>query len=665
MKPFSSFVTILLLVLQVVLQAEPATNSRLDVRQFGAVADGKTMNTAAIQKAIDSCHAAGGGRLIVAGGVFLTGSVQLKSGVTLVIEEGTTLLGSPDIRDYGVATVPIDWGWTYKKTAIAFAPCLIYAEKAQHVGLEGKGTIDGQGGRARNIFPNRGDADMRRPILVRFHECRDIALRDITLLDPAAFTTFFVHCRDIVVEGVTIRSRQTPNGDGLDFDGCRHVRIARCDFDCGDDAISPKTSHPDWPNEDFTITGCRMKSEWAAIRLGAESVAAMRNIDLHDCVFTDCRDGIKIESSEGALFDNLSFSKIEMREVNRPIYVTATRFNFSAHARSSRPPTGRIRNLRLRDIRAVARAGDPAKPFDRTCAAIVSLPGCAIENVTLSNVALTSPGGGTAEQAARLDVAEMLHFDDYRQWARPFDGELPASVLYLRHLRDVRLENVQLTVERPDARAFIAGDDVAGLTLQRVVGHAPAPLPPLAKLADACGATLHDSTPALAEPTAEEKLRLADLRQRAAALDQAIAQTTAAYDAAEKAAVCAVLPSEWEFRPAVDAIWTKVLLDTVSKPLPKADGAGFYAVRWETPTLRSGVRTFLKLAAINGTCRFWLDDRPIGERPLDADYVRKFPFVLDVTDQLRSQTSHRLVVQVEGASAAPALRLPVEVRQER
>ena len=306
----------------------------------------------------------------------------------------------------------------------------------------------------------------------------------------------------------------------------------RCDFDCGDDAISPKTLHPDWPNEDFTITQCRMKTEWAAIRLGPESIGDMRRFMVRDCEFTDCRDGIKIESCEGAILEDLSFSGIKMREVNRPLYVTATRFSFSAHAKSVRPPVGRIRGLRLSDIQAAARLGDPAKPYDRTCAAIAALPGRAIEEVTLSNVTFTFPGGGTAEQAGRLDVAEMLHFHDYMQWARPFDGELPASVLYLRHLRGVRLENVHFTVSKPDARPFIAGDDIDGLALQSVVGSAPTPVPGLMKLADAqrvttrdCRVEPGDSVPLLIPPTAEEQRRLAELRQHAAALDKAIQES--------------------------------------------------------------------------------------------------------------------------------------------
>ena len=226
--------------------------------------------------------------------------------------------------------------------------------------------MEGQGGNLHKKFPNAGDAVQRRPMLVRFQHCRAITLRDVTLRDPASFTTFFVHCQNIAIEGITIRSRQTGNGDGLDFDGCRHVHISRCDFDCGDDAISPKTLHPDWPNENFTVTDCRMKSEWAAIRLGPESVSGMRHFDVRNCEFTDCRDGIKIESCEGAVFEDLSFSGITMREVNRPLYITATRFNFMLMQSPCRPPVGRVRGLRLNEIEAAVRQGDPASPYDRT-----------------------------------------------------------------------------------------------------------------------------------------------------------------------------------------------------------------------------------------------------------------------------------------------------------
>ena len=509
-----------------------------DVTAYGAQSDGQTINTSAIQQAIDACHAAGGGTVLVPEGVFVTGSVRLRSRVTLQIAKDAILRGSPNIADYTVETAELHWGAFWRFASSQWRQCLIYAEDAEEIGIEGPGTIDGQGGLERKVFPNANDR--RRPMLVRMVGCRKVTVRDVKLLDPASFTTFFVRSEDIRIERVTIQSRNSPNGDGLDFDGCKRVRIQDCDIDAGDDGIGPKVFHPDWPNEDFEISGCRITSRWHAIRVGAESIAPIRRLTLRDCVFTHCQGGIKIEASEGALFEDLSFSGIEMKQVCQPIMVLASRFAFSAHNQSARPPAGRIRNVRFADIRAVAAVGEDSglkgksgkdDPFERPCSAVVSRPGSHIEDVSFTNIDLTFPGGGTAEVASRLDVGELLESTDYLKWAAPFDGELPASALYLRHVKGVRLENVRLAVETPDTRAFIAGDDIDGLTLEGVVARAPAPVPGLAKLADATNVTEKDCrvdcgtpVPVLVTPTAEELRRLAELRTGAAELDREIQQ---------------------------------------------------------------------------------------------------------------------------------------------
>jgi hypothetical protein len=203
--------------------------------------------------------------------------------------------------------------------------------------------------------------------------------------------------------------------------------------------------------------------------------------------------------------------------------------------------------VRFSDIRAVAAIGEDGglkgksgkdDPFERPCSAVVSRPGSHIEDVSFTNIDLTFPGGGTTEDASRLDVGELLESTDYMKWAVPFDGEVPASALYLRHVKGVRLENVRFAVEKPDARAFIAGDDVQGLTLQGVVGRAPAPVPGLAKLAYAkdvidkdCRVECGTPVPVLIAPTTEELRRLAELRKRSAALDREIQQKADQFDA--------------------------------------------------------------------------------------------------------------------------------------
>lgn len=548
MKPTLTLLTALLLSpLAALHAAEPKV---FDITAYGAKSDGTTINTSAIQQAIDACHAAGGGTVLVPSGVFVSGSLLLKSHVTLKVGKNAILRGSPNIADYTVETAPLHWSAFWKFAASNWKQCLIYAENAREIGIEGPGTIDGQGGTERKVFPNASAP--RRPMLVRFVGCRKVTVREVKLLDPASFTTFFVRSEDIHIERVTIRSRKSPNGDGLNFDGCRRVRIKDCDLDTGDDGIAPKTFHPDWPNEDFEISGCRITSRWHAIRVGAESIGAIRRLSMRDCVFTQCQGGIKIESTEGAQFEDLSFSGIEMKQVCQPFMVLASRFAFSAHGQSVRPPVGRIRNVRFNDIRVVVGAGGDVgykgksgleDPFERLCSAVVSLPGTLIENVSFTNIDLTFPGGGTAEQASRLDVGELLESSNYIKWATPFDGELPASALYLRHVKGVRLEKVRLTVEKPDARAFIAGDDIEGLTLQGVVARAPAPVPGLAKLADARDVTEKDcrvecsaTVPVLVAPTADELRRLAELRTRSAALDGEIQQKADQADAAAKKA---------------------------------------------------------------------------------------------------------------------------------
>lgn len=193
-------------------ESNPARKLAFDIRDYGASGDAKTVNTAAIQASIDACTASGGGQVIVAGGRFVTGTLYLKDNVTLHIGSDAVLLGSTNIADYTTDT---------HKNIYAGEPhldrCLIFARKAVNISLTGSGTIDGQGD--RTAFPNPGDPGKNRPMLIRFLECARIRMRDLALCNPASWTSAWLYCDDIVVDGLTIRSRANGNGDGLDFDG--------------------------------------------------------------------------------------------------------------------------------------------------------------------------------------------------------------------------------------------------------------------------------------------------------------------------------------------------------------------------------------------------------------------------------------------------------------
>ncbi|MCC6858042.1 MAG: right-handed parallel beta-helix repeat-containing protein, partial [Bryobacterales bacterium] len=309
------------------------------------------------------------------------------------------------------------------------------------------------------------------------------------LTNPASFTTFFVGCSDVLIDGVRVRSRETGNGDGLDFDGCDRVRISSCDLVTGDDAIGLKTSLPGRPNRGFVISNCVISSVWAAVRLGPESIAGMRNIAIGNCVFRDCRDGFKIQSCEGEAIERVVISNIVMEDVLRPFFVTLNAFRMSRHAPPGRPPVGALRDLQAANIRAVVPANPTGKGFDQPCVAFVGVPGHPIEGIAISGFNLTMPGGGTPEHAARMRIPELLNEKLYPE-AIHFEGELPASGIYLRHVRGCEFSQCRIATAKPDARAFLAGNDLEEVVLSGVTGHGSETAAGLVKFEDARGVRL-------------------------------------------------------------------------------------------------------------------------------------------------------------------------------
>ena len=207
-----TFTLLIALLLAPLISLHAAEPNVFDIMAHGAKGDGTTMNTQAIQQAVDACHDAGGGVVSVPKGVFLTGSLRLKSGVVLRVEKDAILRGSPKIADYAVETAELDWIDAqdrlnmFKSTNTQFRPALIYAEDAERIGLEGSGVIDGQGGAEAKVFPNKDDAQRRIPMLIRFERCRDLKLSGLTLINPAMFATFFARCTNIQIERVTVRA---------------------------------------------------------------------------------------------------------------------------------------------------------------------------------------------------------------------------------------------------------------------------------------------------------------------------------------------------------------------------------------------------------------------------------------------------------------------------
>ena len=427
----------------------PAAAGRrhLDVRAFGATGDGRSNDTAAIQRAIDACASQGGGVVVVDHGTFLTGSLVLRSHVELHLTSTALLKGVTDLAQYHVDPKEV-----YK----LLNRSLIFAEWCEHVAITGEGTIDGQG----KAFP-AGEKDSR-PVLIRLRDCRNVRLGGFLVKNSPSFGVHPIHCRQMRIEGLRIDSRVQPNSDGIDVDGCQDVFISNCNISTGDDSIALKTIERGDPCRDIVVTNCVLSSTCAAIRLGPDAVTNIERVSVSNCVIRDTgMNGIKIQMSFGAVIRDLVFSNLVMDNVTGPISIRLAGWklgagNVWAVFDDSNWEKGELRNVLFENIRATV-------PRDtvKSCISITGTPRTKPRNITFSNLDISFPGGGTAEEAARRNVPELER--DYPEFF--IFGVLPAYGLYVHHAQGITLNNVKFHLEADDLRPAVVCDDVQDLEL--------------------------------------------------------------------------------------------------------------------------------------------------------------------------------------------------------
>lgn len=328
--------------------------STYDITAFGAVSDGTRNNAAAIQKAIDTCAAAGGGTVVVPPGVFLAGKLHLRSRVELHLSPGATLLCSGDIDD-------IHPPGPYRHGLDAAFIC---AHEAEDIAITGRGVIDGNG-RAyiAEKLPHIYVMPEKRPVTFCIAGCKRVTVSDITIRDGANWTLWFVGCDDVMVRGIRLyNDLKLPNSDGIGIDRCRNVHVSDSHIEAGDDAIVLKTmrgferyGH----SENIVVTGCTLKSTSSAICIGCEISAPVRNVIFDACVIASSHRGLSINHSFEADIENVLFSNmfIETRIFHdrwwgrgEPIYVKVSPW-------TDKDRVGRTRNVRFQNIRARSENG--------------------------------------------------------------------------------------------------------------------------------------------------------------------------------------------------------------------------------------------------------------------------------------------------------------------
>jgi len=270
-----------------------AEKPALDVRDFGAKGDGVTKDTAAIQKALDTCVANGGGSVLVSDGIFLTGSLVIGANTTLEIAAKTSLVGSADIADYPV--INVRWEGEFREGHRA----LLTASNAANVTITGAGAIYGAPPVLSKLRNPRG------PVLIELIGCTNAVLENFTTQCQQLWSLHILFCKNFTARGLTIRTVGA-NGDGIDVDSCDGVTIEHCDINTGDDAISLKSGRGlaaqnlARPTENVVIRDCRLHSSiYAALGLGTEMSGGIRKVKLENCVISGKQNAIFIKSRDG------------------------------------------------------------------------------------------------------------------------------------------------------------------------------------------------------------------------------------------------------------------------------------------------------------------------------------------------------------------------------
>ncbi|MBT2161376.1 glycoside hydrolase family 28 protein [Zobellia barbeyronii] len=417
---------------------------------FGAIADGKTVNTEAIQQAIDACNQDGGGTVILEKGDYVSGSLLLKDNVTLHIAKDAKLIGSSNPLDYQSIDTFTD------ATGQKRGNCLIGAKNATNIAVTGKGTIDGNGEaflsknikakiKELNITETEGFGS-NRPFLLRFVNSSQIKVQDVHLRQPAAWTCHFYQSNDILVDNVSIYSHAHKNNDGIDLDSSYDAVIKNCDINTGDDAICIKTTSPK-PTYNVKVSDCKLRSDWGSIKFGTESMGDMYNIDIKNCQIYDTKGGgIKILSVDGANIHDVTIDGIQMDRVDMPIFIRLGE-RLRTYRDAEKQAVGSITNVVIKNIKGNARVLDSSRVKPPSGILITGTPDHKVGKITLENIELELPGGGSEEDTMAKVVEDVERYPEFS-----FFKILPAYGLYGRHIESIQTNNVVFTLNGDDKR---------------------------------------------------------------------------------------------------------------------------------------------------------------------------------------------------------------------
>ena len=410
------------------------------ITSYGAKKGSKTPCTAAIQQAIDECHKAGGGRVVVPKGKFVTGAIVLKSGVTLHVEQGAKLLGS---------TNPAHYVLSKGRPGVTITSQLIFAANAVNIGITGSGTIDGQG---KNFTDEACNAHgITRPMLIRFDTCKGITVSGVTMRNSAVWMQHYYACENMTIKDIKVYNHCNNCNDGMDINGCRNVTVSGAVVDADDDGICLK-NFTSQPCSNITVTNCTVSSHCNALKIGTETYGDFDRITFSHCTVKPSKQkkvhngrangisAVSIESVDGSRITNVTVSDITVKGTETPIFVRLGNRGNTYGQKTTTPKRGSINGVVITDV-TVTGAGS-------TGCSISGLPGQEVENIKLSNIVINH-NGGMGETAAPKDEKAKA-YPEGTMW-----GVLPASGFFVKNAKNVDFSEVDVKTRKVDARPAI------------------------------------------------------------------------------------------------------------------------------------------------------------------------------------------------------------------
>ncbi len=479
---FSILTSLLLAVGAAGSRAQSSAAHPFNVRDYGATGDGKSLDSPAINKAIEACASAGGGTVLVPPGTYLSGSIRLKSNLHLVVEAGATILGAPQELNAYDETEPYTFGGYQDGGHCYFHNSLLWGENLTNVFITGNGMING-GGLVRSdgvldrmVGFNKFDPPVTNaapPVrlgnkAIALKLCRNVLIRDLTIFHGGHFAILVTGCDDLTVDNVTMDTDR----DGIDIDCCRNTMVSNCRINApNDDALCPKSTFALGelrPTENLTIVNCQVsgfqegtlldgtmkpsRGHNGRIKFGTESSGGFRNCTIANCTFRSCH-GLALEEVDGGLMENITINNLTMMDVpGYAIYLTTGKRNRTPGVVAP----SRIRNILISNIIA-----DNVGKMSGI--QIMGMPELPVQGVRLDNIRLVSEGGGGKKDAARIPKELGAGYPEPGRL-----GTLPAYGVYARHVRDLEVANLHLSFANQDLRPALACIDADGVEIDNV-----------------------------------------------------------------------------------------------------------------------------------------------------------------------------------------------------